>query len=108
MYRGADYEQVAPPQCGRRCASGGNPCDRRHRSRGSFREPRGPGWLIDKHPEQDDTVLAQSPPHSGSIMVIAIRCPSPTCRKYMLVEGTDRGKTVHCLICKVAIPVPAK
>jgi len=39
-------------------------------------------------------------------VVIAIRCPAPKCRKYMLVEGVDRGKTVHCLICKLAIPVP--
>ncbi len=39
-------------------------------------------------------------------MVIAIRCPAPKCRKYMLVEGVDRGKTVNYLICKIAIPVP--
>ena len=41
-------------------------------------------------------------------MVIAIRCPAPKCRKYMLVEEAERGKTVNCLICKLAIPVPAK
>jgi hypothetical protein len=40
-------------------------------------------------------------------MVFAVRCPNPQCRKYMLVEEHDRGQTVHCLICKQPIRVPA-
>lgn len=40
-------------------------------------------------------------------MVFAVRCPSQSCQKYMLVEDTDRGKVVDCLICKTAIKVPA-
>lgn len=39
-------------------------------------------------------------------MVLAVRCPSPSCRKYMLVEDTDRGKSVGCLICKTPVTVP--
>jgi hypothetical protein len=38
-------------------------------------------------------------------MVFAIQCPSPKCRKFMLVEEKDRGNTVYCLICKTAIKV---
>jgi hypothetical protein len=41
------------------------------------------------------------------IMVFAVRCPAAACRKYMLVEETDRGKVVQCLICKASIKVPA-
>lgn len=40
-------------------------------------------------------------------MVIAVRCPEEKCRKYQLVEETDRGKVVACLICKASIRVPA-
>ena len=40
-------------------------------------------------------------------MVFAVRCPNPQCRKYMLVEETDRGQVVNCLICKSPIKVPA-
>lgn len=40
-------------------------------------------------------------------MVIAVRCPEEKCRKYQLVEETDRGKVVACLICKTSIRVPA-
>jgi hypothetical protein len=40
-------------------------------------------------------------------MVVAVRCPNPKCRKYMLVEDGDRGKVVDCLICKKPIGVPA-
>ncbi|MFO0851900.1 MAG: hypothetical protein U0871_25540 [Gemmataceae bacterium] len=40
-------------------------------------------------------------------MVFAVRCPEPKCRKYMLVEETDRGQVVACLICKAPIKVPA-
>ena len=40
-------------------------------------------------------------------MVFAVRCPAAACRKYMLVEETDRGQVVKCLICKTAIKVPA-
>jgi hypothetical protein len=40
-------------------------------------------------------------------MVFAVRCPNPQCKKFMLVEGNDRGKVVQCLICKQPIQVPA-
>jgi hypothetical protein len=40
-------------------------------------------------------------------MVIAVRCPEGDCRKYQLVEHTDRGKVVACLVCKASIRVPA-
>jgi hypothetical protein len=36
----------------------------------------------------------------------AVRCPNPACRKFMLVEGADRGKIIACLICKQPIKVP--
>jgi hypothetical protein len=39
--------------------------------------------------------------------VFAVRCPAAACRKFMLVEATDRGKVVPCLICKTPIKVPA-
>ena len=42
----------------------------------------------------------------GAVMVFAVRCPNPQCRKYMLVEEHDRGKVVSCLICKQPIKVP--
>jgi hypothetical protein len=38
-------------------------------------------------------------------MVFAVQCPSPKCRKYMLVEDHDRNKIVNCLLCKTAIKV---
>jgi len=38
-------------------------------------------------------------------MVFAVRCPNPTCQKYMLVEDHQKGKVVPCLICKTAIRV---
>lgn len=38
-------------------------------------------------------------------MVIAVQCPEMKCRKYMLVEEHERGKIVHCLICKAPIRV---
>jgi hypothetical protein len=41
-------------------------------------------------------------------MVFAARCMAPTCRKFMLVEDSDRGKTVNCLICKSPIRVPSE
>lgn len=40
-------------------------------------------------------------------MVIAVRCPAENCRKYQLVEESDRGKVVQCLICHTPIRVPA-
>lgn len=40
-------------------------------------------------------------------MVAAVRCPNPKCRKFMLVEETDQGTVVPCLICKQPIKVPA-
>jgi hypothetical protein len=39
------------------------------------------------------------------LMVFAVQCPNPQCRKYQLVEERDRGGVVHCLICKTAIRV---
>lgn len=46
-------------------------------------------------------------------MVFAVQCPNPKCRKFMLVEESDRGKVVQCLLCKTPIkvggaPAPAK
>jgi hypothetical protein len=40
-------------------------------------------------------------------MVLAVRCPNPQCRKFMLVEDHDRGRVASCLICKQPIKVPA-
>lgn len=40
-------------------------------------------------------------------MVIAVRCPNPQCRKFMLVEDHQRGQVVTCMICKQPIKVPA-
>lgn len=40
-------------------------------------------------------------------MVFAVQCPNPKCRKFMLVEERERGKTIACLICKGAIRTPA-
>jgi hypothetical protein len=38
-------------------------------------------------------------------MVFAVQCPSPKCRKFMLVEDRDLNKVVQCLLCKAAIQV---
>lgn len=38
-------------------------------------------------------------------MVFAVQCPNAKCRKFMLVEEHERGKVVHCLLCKTAIRV---
>lgn len=35
--------------------------------------------------------------------VFAVQCPK--CRKFMLVEAHDRGRTVPCLLCKTPIKV---
>jgi hypothetical protein len=35
--------------------------------------------------------------------VFAVQCPR--CKRYMLVEQTDRGKVVPCLLCKAPIRV---
>jgi hypothetical protein len=40
-------------------------------------------------------------------MVFAVQCPNPKCRKYQLVEDHERGKVVHCLLCKTAIRTAA-
>ena len=43
--------------------------------------------------------------------VLAVQCPNPRCRKFMLVEDHDRGNVVACLLCKTPIRVggaPAK
>lgn len=39
------------------------------------------------------------------VMVFAVQCPDPKCRKFMLVEEQDRGRVVPCLICKTPIRV---
>jgi hypothetical protein len=33
-------------------------------------------------------------------MVVAVQCPNPKCRKFMLVEEVDSKKVVTCLLCK--------
>jgi hypothetical protein len=38
---------------------------------------------------------------SAPFGVFAVQCPK--CRKYMLVEETERNKTVACLVCKAPI-----
>jgi hypothetical protein len=44
--------------------------------------------------------------------VFAVQCPSPNCRKFMLVESHQQNQVVPCLICKTPIKVgsisPAK
>lgn len=40
-------------------------------------------------------------------MVVAVRCPAEKCRKYQMVEESDRGQVVNCLICKEPIRVPS-
>jgi hypothetical protein len=37
--------------------------------------------------------------------VVAVQCPNPKCRKFMLVEEHDRNKVVACLVCKNPIRV---
>jgi len=44
-------------------------------------------------------------PSAKSAGVFAVQCPNPRCRKYMLVEDSERGKVVACLLCKTAIKV---
>ncbi len=39
-------------------------------------------------------------------MVVAVRCPNPNCRKFMLVEAEQQGQVIPCLICKKPIKVP--
>ena len=39
------------------------------------------------------------------MMVFAVQCPNPRCRKFMLVEEHDRNKVVPCLLCKTPIRV---
>lgn len=44
-------------------------------------------------------------PSARSAGVFAVQCPNPRCRKFMLVEDSERGKVVACLLCKTAIKV---
>ncbi len=37
--------------------------------------------------------------------VFAVQCPSPNCRKFMLVEAHQQNQVVPCLICKTPIKV---
>jgi hypothetical protein len=53
-----------------------------------------------------DTADPRTTTPSRAVLVFAVRCPNPACRKYMLVEEADRGKVVECLICKQPIKVP--
>jgi hypothetical protein len=46
-----------------------------------------------------------SPTPSAPGGVFAVQCPSPKCRKFMLVEEQERGKVVPCLLCKTPIRV---
>ena len=46
-----------------------------------------------------------SPTPSAPGGVFAVQCPSPKCRKFMLVEDHERGQVVPCLLCKTAIRV---
>jgi hypothetical protein len=46
-----------------------------------------------------------SPTPSAPGGVFAVQCPSPKCRKFMLVEDHERGKVVPCLLCKTPIRV---
>jgi hypothetical protein len=39
------------------------------------------------------------------IMVFAVQCPNPRCRKFMLVEEHDCNNVVNCLLCKTPIRV---
>lgn len=39
--------------------------------------------------------------------VLAVQCPNPKCKKYMLVEAKDAGNVVPCLLCKTPIKVGA-
>jgi hypothetical protein len=41
-------------------------------------------------------------------MVVAVQCPNPKCRKYMLVEERDRDKEVVCLLCKNPFRIEAE
>jgi hypothetical protein len=41
----------------------------------------------------------------GRHMVFAVQCPNPRCKKFMLVEEHDRGKSIACLICKSVIKI---
>ncbi len=46
--------------------------------------------------------MSAPPTPSG---VLAVQCPNPRCRKYMLVEDHDRGAVVACLLCKTPIRI---
>ena len=39
--------------------------------------------------------------------VFAVQCPSPNCRKFMLVESHQQNQVVPCLLCKTPIKVGA-
>lgn len=49
--------------------------------------------------------LREQGPSRDNAMVFAVQCPNPKCRKFMLVEEKDRGKSIPCLICKGNIKV---
>ena len=39
-------------------------------------------------------------------MVFTLRCPASQCRKYMLIEESDRGRRLNCLVCKQPLDIP--
>jgi hypothetical protein len=39
------------------------------------------------------------------MMVFAVQCPNPRCRRFMLVEEHDCNNVVSCLLCKTPIRV---
>jgi hypothetical protein len=39
------------------------------------------------------------------MMVFAVQCPNPRCRKFMLVEEHDCNNVVSCLLCRTPIRV---
>jgi hypothetical protein len=40
-----------------------------------------------------------------AVMVFAVQCPNPKCKKFMLVEDHQQGKVVPCLLCRTAIKI---
>jgi hypothetical protein len=43
--------------------------------------------------------------NNANNQVFAVQCPSPNCRKFMLVEAHQQNQVVPCLICKTPIKV---
>jgi hypothetical protein len=43
--------------------------------------------------------------NNATNQVFAVQCPSPACKKFMLVEAHQQNQVVPCLICKTPIKV---